>query len=110
VLPITKAIIKLNNLYCSLPKNVISDFEINQQFRDTMHNQLWWAVWPYIIPENVLHNILTIAEKYDATNHATSVYRYLESKQIASNALTQAKPKPQLLPIKTSNNGYTQCP
>jgi hypothetical protein len=45
------------------------------------------------MPENTLNTILMIAEKHDAVNYATGIYRYLGSKQIASNATAQAKTK-----------------
>jgi hypothetical protein len=41
-----------------------------------------------------LEIILMITEKHDATNYITGIYRHLGSKQIASNAKVQAKPKP----------------
>jgi hypothetical protein len=58
------------------------------------------------MPENTLDTILMIAEKYDAANHVTGIYRHLGSKQIATNATAQAKTKQQSGPIQTSNFGH----
>jgi hypothetical protein len=60
--------------------------------------------------ENTLNTILTIAEKYDAANYATGIYRYSGNTQIASNATVQAKTKQQSAPTQTSNFGHAQNP
>jgi hypothetical protein len=51
------------------------------------------AVQPQIMPENTVNIILTIPKKHDAANYVTGIYRYLGSKQIASNTIVQVTPK-----------------
>jgi hypothetical protein len=62
------------------------------------------------MPENTLDTILMIAEKHDVANHATSIYRYPGSKQIAFNTTAQAKTKQQSAPTQTSNFRHAKNP
>jgi hypothetical protein len=75
-----------------------------------MDTQLRRAVQPQIMPENTLDTILIIAEKHNAANHTTGIYRHPGNKQIASNATAQAKTIQQLAPTQTSNFGHIQNP
>jgi hypothetical protein len=62
------------------------------------------------MPKNTLDTILMIAEKHDAANHATGIYRKPGSKQIVFIATVHAKTKQQSALTQTSNFGHAQNP
>jgi hypothetical protein len=62
------------------------------------------------MPENMLDTILMIADKHNVANHATGIYWYPQSKQIASNTTAQAKTKQQSVPTQTSNFAHAKNP
>src|SRR3979409_1012840 len=76
VTPITETVIKLKNLRSSLPPGTISDFAIKQRFLDCMDIRPRRAVQPLILTLHKLDEILTLAEKHDANNHSTGVYKH----------------------------------
>jgi hypothetical protein len=81
---------------------------MKQRFLDAMDTCLRRAVQPQFMLENTLDTILTIAKKHNTANHAIGIYRHPGSKQIASSAIAQAKPKQQSAPTETSNFGHAQ--
>jgi hypothetical protein len=75
-----------------------------------MNTCLRRAVQSQIMLKNTLDTILTIVEKHNRANYTPGIYRYPGSKQIASNAIAQAKPKQLSAPTQTSNFRHVQNP
>jgi hypothetical protein len=103
VTPITETVIKLKNLRASLPPGTISDFAMKQRFLDCMDIRLRRVVQPHILPAQKLDEILTLAEKHDASNHATGVYKHNQGKQPSSNATSVPAPKKKQQPQAQSS-------
>src|SRR3978361_1223819 len=95
-------------LRASLPPGTISDFAMKQRFLDCMDIRLRRAVQPHILPAHKLDEILTLAEKHDASHHPTGVYRHSNGKQPSSNATSAPAPKKKQQQQQTQSSRFGQ--